>query len=54
MEGEVLRKKQSEGERMWEVLGNVVISKKFLRTRKIMVMHSNERGECCPRTLVDR
>ena len=35
-------------------LGNVVISKKFLRTRKIMVMHSNERGECCPRTLVDR
>ena len=20
----------------------------------IMVMHSNERGECCPRTLVDR
>ena len=36
------------------VLGNVVISKKFLRTRKIMVMHSNERGECCLRTLVDR
>ena len=36
------------------MLGNVVISKKFLRTRKIMVMHSNERGECCPRTLVDR
>ena len=28
--------------------------KKFLRTRKIMVMHSNERGEYCPRTLVDR
>ena len=26
----------------------------FLRTRKIMVMHSNERGECCPRTLIDR
>src|SRR3954463_13262573 len=26
----------------------------FLRTRKIMVMHSNERGECCLRTLVDR
>ena len=25
------------------VLGNVVISKKILRTRKIMVMHSNER-----------
>ena len=36
------------------LLGNVVISKKFLRTRKIMVMHSNERGECCARTLVDR
>ena len=35
-------------------VGNVVISKKFLRTRKIMVIHSNERGECCPRTLVDR
>ena len=26
----------------------------FLRTRKIMVMHSNERGEYCLRTLVDR
>src|SRR3954463_9133004 len=26
----------------------------FLRTRKIMVMHNNERGECCLRTLVDR
>ena len=39
----------------WGVLlGNVVISKISLRTRKIMVMHSNERGECCPRTLVDR
>ena len=36
------------------LMGNVVISKKFLRARKIMVMHSNERGECCPRTLVDR
>ena len=36
------------------MLENAVISKKFLRTRKIMVMHSNERGECCPRTLVDR
>ena len=36
------------------VLGNIVISKNFLRTRKIMVMHSNERGECCLRTLVDR
>ena len=35
------------------MLGNVVISKKFLRTRKIMVMHSNERGECRPCTLVD-
>ena len=36
------------------LLGNVVISIKFLRTRKIMVMHNNERGECCPCTLVDR
>ena len=36
------------------LLGNVVILKILLRTRKIMVMHSNERGECCPRTLVDR
>ena len=36
------------------LLGNVVISKKILRTRKIMVMHSKERGECCLRTLVDR
>ena len=26
----------------------------FLRTRKIMVMHSNKRGECRLRTLVDR
>ena len=36
------------------LLGNVVISKKILRTRKIMVMHSNERGERRPCTLVDR
>ena len=35
------------------LLGNVVISKKFLRTRKIMVIHRNERGGCCLRTLVD-
>ena len=28
--------------------------KKIMRTRKIMVLHSNERGECCPCTLVDR
>ena len=35
------------------LLGNVVISKNVLRTRKIMVMHSNERGECCPHTLAD-
>ena len=35
------------------LLGNVVISKKFLRIRKSMVMHSNDRGECCPHTLVD-
>ena len=36
------------------MLQNAVISKKFLRTRKIMVMHSNERGECRPCTLIDR
>ena len=36
------------------LLGDVVISTKFLRTRKIMVMHNNERGECCPCTLIDR
>ena len=36
------------------LLGFVVISKKFLRTRKIMVMNSNERGECRPHTHVDR
>ena len=36
------------------LLGNVVISKNFLCTRKIMVMHSNKRGECLPRTLIDR
>ena len=35
-------------------MGNVVISKKFLRTRKIVVMHSNEREECCLCTIVDR
>ena len=29
-------------------------TKKILRTRKIMVVHSNERGESCPHTLVDR
>ena len=34
--------------------GNVIILKNFLRKRKIMVMHSNEREEWCPRTLVDR
>ena len=36
------------------LLGFVVISKNFLRTRKIMLMHSNERGECDLRILVDR
>ena len=36
------------------LLGNAVISNFFLRTRKIMVMHSNERGECRPCTLIDR
>ena len=34
-------------------MGNAVISKKILRTRKIMVMHINGRGECCPCTLID-
>ena len=36
------------------LLGFIVISKNFLRTRKIMVMHSNKKGECDLRTLVDR
>ena len=46
---------RNKSSRNWmKLLGNVVISKKFLRTRKIMVMHSNERGEYYPRTLVDR
>ena len=36
------------------LLGNVVISKNFLRTRKIMVMHNKERGENELRTLVDQ
>ena len=35
------------------MLGNIVISKNILRTRKIMVMHRNERGEYRLRTLVD-
>ena len=35
------------------MLENIVISKKFLRTRKIMVMHSDEREEYCPCILVD-
>ena len=37
-----------------ELSGNIVISKKILRTRKIMVMHSTKRRECHPCTLVDR
>jgi len=36
------------------LLGNVVISKKILRTSKIMVMHINEREEYRPCTLADR
>ena len=36
------------------VVGEHSNFKIFLRTRKIMVMHSNERGECRPRTLIDR
>ena len=39
---------------MVESVGERSNFKTFLRTRKIMVMHSNERGECCLRTLVDR
>ena len=35
------------------VVGERSNFKKILRTRKIMVMHSSERGECCPCTLVD-
>ena len=35
-------------------MGNIVISKKIIRTRKLMVMHRNERGEYRLRTLVDR
>ena len=45
----------------WELLykhdsvgGRSNFKKKFLRTRKIMVMHSNEREEYRPCTLVDR
>ena len=37
-----------------EYVGEHSNFKNFLRTRKIMVMHSNEREECSPRTLVDR
>ena len=33
---------------------NAVISKKILRTRKIMVMHSNEREDYRLHTLIDR
>ena len=36
------------------LLRNAVISKKILGTRKIMVMHGNERGEYRLRTLVAR
>ena len=42
VEGSVGRRRALNGGHL--MLGNVVISKKFLRTRKIMVMHSNERG----------
>ena len=41
------------GESM-KYVGECINFKNFLRTRKIMVMHSNKREECCPRTLVDR
>ena len=36
------------------VLGNVVISKISYAHARSLVMHSNERGECHLRTLVDR
>ena len=36
------------------LMGNAKISKNFLRTRKIMVMLSNKRGEYRLHTLVDR
>ena len=36
------------------IVGDRSNFKNFLRTRKIMVMHRNERGECYPCTLVDR
>ena len=36
------------------IVGECSNFKKILRTRKIMVMHSSERGELHPRTLVDR
>ena len=35
------------------LLGNAVISKKILRTRKIHLGDAWQR-ECCPRTVVDR
>ena len=41
----VPRGTNQEADDIAKLLANVVISKKFLRTRKIMVMHSNERGE---------
>ena len=45
----------TQGEHLYlEIVAECSNFKIFLRTRKIMVMHSNERGECCPRTLVDR
>ena len=52
----LVRRRDGDTCAIWMVymLGNVVISKKFLRTHRIMVMHSNERGEGCLRTLVDR
>ena len=36
------------------LLGNVVISKNSYAHARSWRWHSNERGECCPRTLVDR
>ena len=50
----VMMVSRHDHEHRHHVLGNVVNSKNFLRTCKIMVMHSNEREEYRPRTLVDR
>ena len=42
------------GSKIDMIVGERSNFKNFLCTRKIMVMHSNERGECDLRPLVDR